>query len=279
MPPEGLKVKSRYRGFARVSPEERLAMLLLGAHPLPPEGPAPAAGALGAVIFGLGGVLVDTAELHYQSWRRLADELGLPFTRHAYDSFRGVDRMECLQKLLGRHGRGFVREEKILLAEKKNQHFLELIAKLRPTDLASGARALAMSLRAAHVPMGLVSASRNAARVLELLEITEWFDVIVDGEALVKSPAERFTLAADRLGLEPNRCVALEDGEAGVLAAHQAGMQTVGVGNHHAAVREVANVAVSGLHEVTLERLQRMVRGATLPSHSPPESGEIAPQV
>ncbi len=254
MPLDGLKVKSRYRGFARVSPEERLAMLLLGdAHP-PPHA------ALAAVLFGLGGVLVDTPELHYRTWKQLADELRLPFGRRAFDAFRGVNRMACLEKLLGRHGRGFVREEKHLLAEKKNRHYLNLLARLGPADLAAGTRPLAVSLRALGVRMGLVSASRNAARVLELLQITDWFDVIVDGDAPVKCPADRFLLAAERLAVAPGRCVALENGEAAVVAARQAGMHTVGIGPPQAPVGDAADVVVRGLHEVTVERLRALAR-------------------
>ncbi|MBN1966002.1 MAG: HAD hydrolase-like protein, partial [Anaerolineae bacterium] len=35
---------------------------------------------IGAFIFDLDGVLADTTEYHYLSWKRLADEEGLPFT-------------------------------------------------------------------------------------------------------------------------------------------------------------------------------------------------------
>ncbi|HET6445945.1 MAG TPA: HAD hydrolase-like protein, partial [candidate division Zixibacteria bacterium] len=36
---------------------------------------------LKAVIFDLDGVITDTADLHYQAWKRLADEEGYPFDR------------------------------------------------------------------------------------------------------------------------------------------------------------------------------------------------------
>src|SRR5881394_213650 len=63
---------------------------------------------LQGVLFDLDGVLVETAEFHYVAWQRLAEELGVPFGRRMNYGFRGVGRMECLDKLLGPHARLFV---------------------------------------------------------------------------------------------------------------------------------------------------------------------------
>ena len=53
---------------------------------------------LRAVIFDLDGVLTDTAEYHYRSWQRLADEEGWPFDREMNERHFEV------QTLAGRHG-------------------------------------------------------------------------------------------------------------------------------------------------------------------------------
>ena len=102
---------------------------------------------LQAVLFDLDGVLVDTAEFHSAAWKRVADELGVAFDERMNHRFRGVGRMECLDKLLGEHAATFVSQEKQLLAERKNGYYLEMVAKLTPGDLAVGARGLAMGLR------------------------------------------------------------------------------------------------------------------------------------
>ena len=50
-----------------------------------------------AIIFDLDGVLTDTSEYHYQAWKRLADEEGIPFTPEENDQhLRGVGRRESL---------------------------------------------------------------------------------------------------------------------------------------------------------------------------------------
>ncbi len=60
-------------------------------------------------IFDLDGVLTDTAEYHYQAWKRLADEEGIAFSRQDNEALRGVSRRESLLLLLKRpplFGRG-----------------------------------------------------------------------------------------------------------------------------------------------------------------------------
>ncbi len=53
-----------------------------------------------AIIFDLDGVLTDTSEYHYQAWKHLANDEGIPFTREDNDAhLRGVGR-SCLFTLL-----------------------------------------------------------------------------------------------------------------------------------------------------------------------------------
>ncbi|HUO06912.1 MAG TPA: beta-phosphoglucomutase, partial [Phycisphaerae bacterium] len=209
-----------------------------------------------AVLFDLDGVLVDTARFHHLAWKRLADELGVAFNEKISDGFRGVGRMECLEKLLGKFSKGLAAEEKRVLADRKNGYYLEQVMTLRPGDLAAGARHLAMMLRAAPpggVRMGLVSASKNARLVLELLGITDWFDAIVDGTDAVRSKPDPqgFLLCAKKLRVEAEQCVVVEDAEAGIRAGQAAGMVCVGIG----ASAVGADCVVKSVGELTVERI------------------------
>ncbi len=217
---------------------------------------------LQAVLFDLDGVLVDTAEFHFQAWRRLAEELGVAFNRQMNHGFRGVGRMECLDKLLGQHAATFVSQEKQLLAERKNAYYLEQVRKLTPRDVAAGARGLAMGLRAMSdggVRLAVVSASRNARLVLSLLGITDWFEACVDGGEVTrgKPDPQGFLLAAERLRVRPEQCVVVEDADAGLKAARGAGIKCVGVGNGVGAcdlhVEEVGELTVEGLDGLVSE--------------------------
>lgn len=53
-----------------------------------------------AVLFDLDGVLVDTAKYHYLAWKKLATELGIPFTETDNERLKGVSRDKSLEILL-----------------------------------------------------------------------------------------------------------------------------------------------------------------------------------
>ena len=129
---------------------------------------------LKAFIFDLDGVITDTAEFHYQAWKRLADEEGIPFTRKDNEELRGVSRERSLELLLG--GREYTAEEKKLLMERKNQYYQELIATITPDDLLPGAADLIKNLKENGYKLAVASASKNAKTVIKNLEL-EVFEI------------------------------------------------------------------------------------------------------
>jgi alpha,alpha-trehalose phosphorylase len=94
-------------------------------------------------------------------------------------------------------------------------------------------------LREAGFRTALVSASANAARVLELTGLLDAFEARVDGEVLAaegiagKPAPDSFLEAARRLGVEPARAVVVEDARSGVEAGRAGGFGLViGVARH-----------------------------------------------
>jgi len=106
------------------------------------------------------------------------------------------------------------------------------------------------TLRARGVKTALGSASKNAPLSLDRLGITPLFDVIIDGNKVsqAKPHPEVFLRATSELGIEPASCVVFEDAEAGVEAAHRAGMGIVGVGNPSTLTE--ADVVIQGLWQL-----------------------------
>ena len=77
------------------------------------------------VIFDLDGVLVSTDELHYQAWKKLAEELGITeFNREDNMRQRGVSRMASLEIVLEKGDKTYTQEEKMELADKKNGYYV-----------------------------------------------------------------------------------------------------------------------------------------------------------
>lgn len=184
------------------------------------------------VIFDLDGVLVHTDELHYRTWKRIADEEGIPVDRSINDRLRGVDRMSSLSILLERAPRSYGEAERNSLADRKNDLYRAALLTLTPADAAPGAHDLLRDLRARGVRTAVASSSRNAPLLLERLNLRHLLDGVADGNDPVRpKPApDLFLLAADRCGVAPWQCVAVEDAASGIDAALSAGMRVVGLG-------------------------------------------------
>lgn len=185
-----------------------------------------------AVIFDLDGVLTDTAELHYQSWQALADELGLPFDRAANEALRGLSREQSLALVLGPRGGEFSEARRAELTRRKNDDYLRRVATMTPDDLLDGAADLLVALTGMRIPLAVASSSRNARTVIERLGVASRFAVIVDGNEapLSKPDPQVFRLAAERLRMPPARCIVIEDAASGVAAGRAAGMRVIGLG-------------------------------------------------
>jgi len=121
-----------------------------------------------ALIFDLDGVLTDTANLHYQAWKQLADELDIPFDRETNERLKGVDRMVSLSIILERANREYSAEERQLLAERKNGYYLGAIEQLGPQDLFPGVKDVLTKARAAGLKTALASASVSVTSLMPL---------------------------------------------------------------------------------------------------------------
>lgn len=181
-------------------------------------------------IFDLDGVLTDTAEYHYRGWKRLADELGIPFTREENEALRGIPRRESLLTLL--KGRPASEAQLQEWMTRKNAYYLEFIREISPADVLPGARELLEEIRAAGLKTALGSASKNAREVIERLGIAPLLDAISDGNSVQRQkPApDLFLHAASQLNLSPWECVVVEDAAAGIQAALAGGFWTLGLG-------------------------------------------------
>ncbi len=188
-----------------------------------------------AVIFDVDGVLVDTAEYHFRAWRRLAEEeLDIEFTEEDNERLKGVGRMESLEIILEIGGVKLDEEEKRRAAAWKNGYYQEYIENLDDSVILPGVMEILEELRMHHAHLGVASASKNAPKIMAALrELEDFFEARVYGQDLdhSKPHPQIFTLSADRLGVDPSRCTVVEDAEAGVEAAHRAGMFAVGIGS------------------------------------------------
>jgi beta-phosphoglucomutase len=206
-----------------------------------------------AVIFDLDGVITDTAHYHYLAWKRLAESQGVAFDEAFNEQLKGIDRMGSLDLILAGVARNYSLEQKLALADTKNRHYQQLIATMSSTDLLPGAVVALDAVRAAGLPIGLASVSKNAFAVLDRLGIRDRFDVVVDAALLANSKPhpEIFLTAARHLGAAPADCLGVEDAVAGVASIKAAGMFALGIGNPQ--VLTQADRVIPGLDHFRLD--------------------------
>jgi beta-phosphoglucomutase len=184
-----------------------------------------------AIIFDLDGVLTDTSEYHYQAWKHLADDEGIPFTHEENDAhLRGVGRRESLQYLL--KGRQVSEEQFEEMAERKNRYYNALIAQMTPQEVVPGGIELLKEIRQAGIKTAVASASKNCMTVLERLQLVPYFDGIADGYSVTngKPAPDIFVYAAGLVRVPTSACMGVEDADAGIQAIKAAGMTALAIG-------------------------------------------------
>jgi len=211
-----------------------------------------------ACIFDLDGVIVDTAVYHYKAWKRLANELGFDFTEEDNEKLKGVSRMASLNLILGWGGVTKTDAEKEELATRKNDWYVDMINKMTPDEVLPGAKEFVELCKSDGIKTALGSASKNSMTILEKVDITHLFDVVIDGNKVSKPKPdpEVFLKGAEELNVEPKNCVVFEDAIAGVEAAINGGMKVVGIGSPD--VLGKANLVISGLDKMNLEKLNKL---------------------
>ena len=123
-------------------------------------------------------------------------------------------------------------EQALEMMERKNGYYIELVGQMTPADLLPGALKMLDENRRIGIKQAIVSSSKNAWLVLDRLQIGDMFDAVIDGNAPARSKPypDLFLLASKAVGVPVKECLVVEDAEAGVQAAHAAGMRALGLG-------------------------------------------------
>ena len=215
-----------------------------------------------ALLFDLDGVLTDTAKYHFLAWKQMAGELGINFTLKDNERLKGVSRTRSLEIILEIGGVEMSDEEKELWCAKKNEIYRGYITKMTREETLPGARQFLISCRESGYLIALGSASKNSPTILERLDITQYFDAIIDGNSVsrAKPDPEVFICGAKALSSAPEECIVFEDAAAGIEAAHAAGMAAVGIGDP-AALPE-ADICLPGFEGIAPLDVERLLERA-----------------
>jgi HAD superfamily hydrolase (TIGR01509 family) len=187
-------------------------------------------GLLHAVLFDMDGTLVDTEPYWIEAEYRLVAEFGGRWTdehAHALVGNALIVSAEYLRDI------GGVRLEPPVIVERLLDEVIASVERSMPWR--PGAVELLTGLRDAGVPCAMVTMSyaRLAATLVEKLP-EGTFAAVVTGDQVMdgKPHPEAYLTAAERLGVDPAACVAIEDSPTGVASARAAGCVVLAVPHH-----------------------------------------------
>lgn len=178
-------------------------------------------------IFDLDGTLADSMPIHFRSWRQAFVEHGakFDFTWQLFYQYAGAGGLDTIVSLGERHGQELPAEAIMAL-----QHDL-LIAGLPTVEPIAQVVAIAQQLKAAGAAVCVASGGErdHVLDTLRVIGLENFFPVVVTKDDVVNSKPhpETFLLAAERLGVNPRRCIVFEDSLLGVQAATSAHMDYV----------------------------------------------------
>ena len=218
-----------------------------------------------AVIFDLDGVLLDSEQLWNQAKEALVRAAGGRWRDDAPQAMMGMSSLEWSAYL--RDELGVARD-----AADINRDVVARMEELYRTrlPLLPGAVEAVRALQD-HWPLGLASSSNREIidLALQLAGIAEAFSVTISSEEVGqgKPAPDVYLEACRRLGVRPERCVALEDSSNGMRAAERAGMTVIAVPNRHyppdSDALALAAETLPTLHQLTPSVVERSVTSAS----------------
>ena len=182
---------------------------------------------INGVIFDMDGTMFDTERMWATFWEPALAALGLPYKEGLAEAARGTAGATTRSVVRQFYGEDCDAEAIVdSLHRVADEVFFSA-----PVPKKPGLDELLAWLDAQHTPMAVASSSREAMirHNLDVWGLTHYFKAIVSGQHVAhsKPDPEIFLLTAQKLGVEPARCLVLEDSYNGVRAGAAGGFVTV----------------------------------------------------
>jgi HAD superfamily hydrolase (TIGR01509 family) len=215
-----------------------------------------------AVVLDFDGVIADSERLHYAAFREVFAARGWTLEETTYfDRYLGCDDYGLVREFARDIGVTVTNGDSQRLVEAKGQLFGR---HLESADILFPGAKPAIERLASRFPMGIASGAlhHEIVAILRTAGVLDRFSAIVAANDVTatKPAPDPYLTAAERLGVPPSACVAVEDSAAGLESARAAGMRTIGVTTtlpRHALA--AADRIVAGLHAVSPELVEELL--------------------
>jgi beta-phosphoglucomutase family hydrolase len=212
-----------------------------------------------AVIWDMDGIIVDTAQYHMKGWQTVFQKRGANYTEEDYRLNTGMRNDSIIRSMLGDKVDQY---DIMAITREKDEVFRQIVSKnIRPFP---GVLKLITSLKANKFKIAIASSAliENIQLITRSLKIHNCFDAIVSGWETTKGKPnpQIFLLAAEKLGVETESCIVIEDAIVGVTASKRAGMCCLAVTNTNPKENlRGADLVIDTLEEITIDILERLL--------------------
>lgn len=209
-----------------------------------------------AVLWDQDGVLVDSGDLHYESWQVALAEFGYSLDYETFARAFGMNNLSIIRMIVGDPSPGQIQQ----IGDRKEIVYRQMIP--GRLQVLPGVRPWLERLSRQGVPMAVASSApiENIDATLDALDLRRYFAATISVAGRPGKPDPLvFIEAAQHLGYPPERCIVVEDAIAGVEAAHRAGMKCIAVlTTNPAEALQTAELVVENLELLPEDAFQRL---------------------
>ncbi len=193
------------------------------------------------IIFDHDGTLIDTERMHYECWHLILRDYGVEFTLEEYvREHNGVPTSRNAEVLIQTYGIDIAATE--LVARKTAMAHTQFAAQPSPL-MPFAAETLQRCFDAGH-SLAIATGAGHAeiGQTMTAYNLRQFFTAIVtrDDVEQNKPAPDVYLLAQEKLGLTAQDCIAVEDTQAGICAAKDAGLRCIAVSNAYSSGQDLS---------------------------------------
>ncbi len=210
-----------------------------------------------AVLWDLDGTLIDSMPYHWEAWNEILTPLGYHFSIDSFKPTIGLRNEEIIRQHLKLDQ---IPAEIEQIMQAKEERYRAIVCE-RGLPLLDGVQQWLTWLKDQQWQQAIVtSAPRdNVSAIQQATDLEMFMGTIICAEDVERGKPypDPFLLAAERLSVQPDRCIVIEDAPAGLEGARRAGMKTIGVLTTHKTLE--ADVVVKSLSDLTPDAFEQIM--------------------